>query len=143
MKRSLVLIIMMLYGGIIGCTGATGTVKAASKLAVEIAPTSGATVSRADIRVSDGQLLLYGAVRRYHRVHLPGHVDVNVIAPDGAVVEQKQIKVPGLNSARKGRMDVPFLARLDSVPPEGSVIRFWYHAPGGENSACENLGLRS
>lgn len=143
MKRSLLLITMIFFGGLIGCAGATEPAKADPQWSVEIAPTSVATVFRADIRASDDQLLLSGAVRRYYRIHLPGHVDVNVIAPDGTVIEQKQIRVPGLSSARKGRMDVPFLAKLDSVPPEGSVIRFRYHAPAGENSECENLGLRS
>lgn len=130
-------------GGLTGCAGATGAVKVDPQWAVEIAPTSGATVSRAGIRASDDQIILSGAERRYHRVHLPVHIDVDVITPDGAVVEQKQIRVPGLSSARKGRMDVPFQAKLDSVPPEGSVVRLRYHAPGGEASACEKLGLRS
>ncbi|WP_155876063.1 hypothetical protein [Desulfuromonas sp. AOP6] len=108
-----------------------------------IVPTPGATVSRADIHASDDQIVLSGAERRYHRVHLPVHIDVDVITPDGAVVEQKQIRVPGLSSARKGRMDVPFQTKFDSVPPEDSGARLRHHAPGGEASACEKLGLRS
>ena len=134
---------MMIFSALVGCTGTMGPAKAAPQWVVEIAPTPVATVSRADVRASGDQFLLSGEVRRYYRIHLPGHVDVDVIAPDGTVVEQKQITVPGLSSARRGRMDGSFLSKLESVPPKGSVVRFRYHAPGSEDSACEKFVHRS
>lgn len=62
--------------------------------------------------------------RSFTRGLIPGHVDVNLIAPDGVIV--RTISVP-LQKRRATSGMVYFRATLDIQPPPGSTVRVTHH----------------
>lgn len=78
----------------------------------------------------DGDVFVVsGRVKRMHKVHMPGHLDLAVYSSDGTLLAQKTTRIHGLRSNRKGVLIRPFSFRLGMVPPEGAKIRLQYHTP--------------
>lgn len=112
-----------------GCAAQAKRSTAPPPFAVKIVPTGPHYVTEGRVGRSGDGLVVAGTVRRPHEVQLPGHVVVEVLGPDGELVAWKRVVIPGLTSNRKGFMDLPFLVRLDFLPPPGSTVRLWYHGP--------------
>lgn len=116
--------------------GAGVTPAAASSISVEIDSTSYVTVSEARAVQADNRLKISGIITRLGEVHLPGHVDLLLLAADGSLLEKRRISVPGLQSNRKGRMGIRFGTALDLSVPAGSRAILRYHAPGELRKNC-------
>lgn len=67
-------------------------------------------------------LLVRGEVRRRHggRSPIPGHIDVQIIGPDGDVLADTSI---GYHRRSAKWRSASFYTRLETVPPPGSTIR--------------------
>jgi hypothetical protein len=107
-------------------------------LAVQSSGTS-VTISRADVYREGQGFVVTGKVRRLHEIKLSGHVDLSVCSADGTPLSQKTTQVSGLNSNRRGYLELPFRFRLDFVPPDGARMTLKYHAPAaddGEHLTC-------
>ena len=109
---------------------------AASPIAVDISPTPYVTISKAQVVQEGTGVKVTGTVTRFSKVHLPGHVDLVLLAEDGALLEKRRISVPGLHSNRMGRMDLRFVTEMDISLPAGSRALLRYHAPGAPQSDC-------
>jgi hypothetical protein len=97
---------------------------------LEVVPTSPATVSTATATREGEELVISGTVRKPHRFHLPGHVDIVVCGPDGTMLGVvRQHLAAGYLTSRGGAKTVRFTARLHLTPPPGSTVRLRYHAP--------------
>jgi hypothetical protein len=103
---------------------------------VDISPTPYVTISKAQVVQEGTGVKVSGTVTRFSKVHLPGHVDLILLAEDGAMLEKRRISVPGLHSNRKGRMDIRFVTEIDIFLPAGSRAVLRYHAPGARQSDC-------
>jgi hypothetical protein len=108
----------------------------ASPVSVEISATPYVTVSKAHVVQEDNRFKIIGTVTRVGKVHLPGHVDLVLLAEDGTLLEKRRISVPGLNSNRRGRMDIRFVAAFDLSPPAGARAVLRYHTPGAPQKVC-------
>jgi len=93
---------------------------------VETVPTSIVSVSRADIFLENGRLVVTGSLRRMHELKMPGHVDIVVCGPAG-LLERRSLPVPGLASKRGGARDLPFTASFELLPPPGAKVVVRYH----------------
>lgn len=107
-----------------------------SSIPVEIQPTSYVTVAEARAMQEGTLLKVSGTLTRPGEVHLPGHVDLVVFTEDGAMLEKRRISVPGLNSNRRGRIDLRFVASFDLSLPAGSRAVLRYHVPGAPQEDC-------
>ena len=103
---------------------------------VEIESTPYVTVSNASAVQAGNHFKISGNVTRRGKVPFPGHVDLVVLAEDGAVLEKKKIPIPGLNSKRKGRMDIRFDTVLDFDLPVNAHVILRYHSPGDSQKRC-------
>jgi hypothetical protein len=113
-----------------GCATHRSALTERSDISLEIVPQSSSVrISRTDAYREGEGFVVAGKVRRPHEIQLPGHVDLSVCSPDGTSLAQKTTQVAGLNSNRRGSLELPFRFRLDFVPPEGAKIRLKYHAP--------------
>ncbi|OKY76499.1 MAG: hypothetical protein BM485_04520 [Desulfobulbaceae bacterium DB1] len=86
-------------------------------------------VGSANVYEKNDKLIVSGSVNRASgsRGRIRGHVDINVIDPDGKLLTRQTtaLLLPA-NSHSNGRSS-RFLAYLDSVPPPGSVIQVAAH----------------
>jgi hypothetical protein len=92
------------------------------------------------------ELVITGEVRRLNTAFSGmGHVDVAVVSPSGAVINQANVvytpkilpKTPGARKHRPSRFEV----RLSCVPPKGSIIRLAYHGKPAQDDPlldCED-----
>ena len=102
-------------------------------LFVEPIPSSRVLLSNITAKQEGDELLITGEVRRTNTAFSGmGHVDVAVVSPSGAVINQTNIPytpkiLPKTPGARKHRPS-HFEARLSCVPPKGSIIRLAYHS---------------
>lgn len=125
-KRFLFLGTCCLASVLMSCAPAIPDSVELRQIEIEKISTSVAVVSKADIFLDDGGLVVSGILRRMHEVKAPGHVDIVICSPDGTI-EQKSVAVPGLSSKRRGAMNLPFRTHFPSVPPAGSKIVLRYH----------------
>ncbi len=104
-----------------------------------VAPMTPLKVNWAKAYQEGDSFVVSGRVKRMHRVHLPGHLDLAIYASDGTLLAQETTRIQGLSSNRKGVLNLPFRFRLAMVPPEGAKIRIQYHAPASANTelSCE------
>jgi hypothetical protein len=116
---------LSLFAG--GCAASRPLVDPDQQIPVEIRPTSPVVVSEAQAFRQEGEVLVSGSLKRPVRVRMPGHVDVLFLRSDGSRLDERQIKVVGLNSHRHGLQEVRFRASLDLELPEGSSAVFSYH----------------
>jgi hypothetical protein len=103
-------------------------------------------ITRARVYREGESLVVVGKLQRPHIVRLPGHVDIVICAPDGALLGQEAVKVPGLSSRRKGVAKLPFSARFSLIPPAGTKVVLRYHAPPfgtEEDLRCHRAQRRS
>lgn len=118
---------LSLFAG--GCAASRPTVDPEQQIPVEIRPTSPVTVSKAQAFSQDGEVLVRGTLERPIRIRMPGHVDVLFLRPDGSPIAEKQVKVFGLRSKRRGMQEIQFRANFDLELPPGASAVFTYHAP--------------
>ena len=116
--------------------GAGLSYAATSPIIVDISPTPYVSVSKAHVLQEETGVKVFGAVTRFSKVHVPGHVDLLLFAEDGALLEKRRISVPALHSNRKGRMDIPFVTEIDISLPAGSRAVLHYHASGARQGDC-------
>jgi len=134
----LVLIIMLTLTGCAEQRKATTTEpKISLDYSPEYAPVltakTSVTVSQARAYRDGDEFVISGRVKRLHEIHMPGHVDLAICAPDGDVFIQETTRVPSLNSKRKGFLELPFRFRLQTIPPDGSRVKLQYHAPASKD----------
>lgn len=72
-------------------------------------------------------LLVRGEVRRRYggRSPIPGHIDVQIVGPDGEMLEDASV---GYHRHSAKWRSASFYVRLESVPPRGSTIRVQHDA---------------
>ncbi|APG27132.1 hypothetical protein A7E78_04350 [Syntrophotalea acetylenivorans] len=104
-----------------------------SAYSVVVAPMTPVKVSWAKAYQDGDVFVVSGKVKRMHRVHLPGHLDLAIYASDGTLLAQESTHIQRLRSNRKGVLILPFSFRLAMIPPEGAKIRLQYHAPASGN----------
>lgn len=137
MKRKIPFSLSLLLYALTLTAGTPNLVHAdASSIRVDIEPTSYVTVSKALAVQEENRIKISGVLTRPSIVHLTGHIDLVVFAPDGSVVDKKRIRVTGLRSKLKRRMDIPFGAVLDAGIPAGSQVILRYHSPGDPQGRC-------
>jgi hypothetical protein len=146
MKKVMFSILAMTLGFLIsGCaaqqaaqaTGEQVSLDYSPEYSVVVSPVSSVTISEARAYREGEEFVISGRVRRTHEINLPGHVDLAVCASDGTMLAQETMRVYGLHSNRKGVIELPFVFRLNFIPPKGAKIRIAYHAPSsGEELTC-------
>jgi len=94
---------------------------------IEKISTTGASVSHAEAYTRGTNLVVAGKVSRWHKVSVPGHVDVVIYDAHGALLGVSKKSLPGIMSRRKGRLDFAFSASFDFIPPAGAFIQVQYH----------------
>ncbi|WP_298039383.1 hypothetical protein [uncultured Desulfuromonas sp.] len=115
-----------------------GKARAMEPLLLEIVPTSVASVSEATV-VQDGEgLLVKGAVRKFHRFYLPGHVDVMILDAGGNPLGRAKAPLSGYASRRGGVKEARFAARFECSAPQGATVKVRYHAAGSDAKEVEN-----
>jgi hypothetical protein len=134
MKSMVIVSLALLFQAFALGAGASHAV--ASPISVEISSTPYVTISKAHAVQEDNRIKISGTLTRPGEVHLPGHVDLLLLAADGTLLEKRRIPVPGLHSNRKGRMEIRFGAALDLSVPAGSRAVLRYHAPGDPRENC-------
>lgn len=112
-----------------GCALSRPGMTVENSVALDIVPTAVASVSEARAVQNGEDLIISGKVKKYHRFLLPGHVDIVVCDPQGAVIAQETPRLTGYASKRGGVKEGRFSARLRLTPPEGSAVHVKYHAP--------------
>jgi len=96
-------------------------------------PATPVTVKETRVYREGDHLMVSGKVMRMHKVHLPGQMVLTVCAQDGTPLSRETKRMAGLESARKGRMELPFRFRLEALPPEGAMIFLKYRARTAHN----------
>lgn len=125
-----------------GCTAHRAETAAKKQYSFEYSPAfssvtslkGSVTVSQVKAYQEGNEFVVSGQIKRMHKVHLPGHVDLAVCGPDGTLLVQETTRIPSLMSKRRGVLQLPFRFRLDMVPPKGAKIRLEYHAPASERA---------
>ncbi|MFA5515192.1 MAG: hypothetical protein WDA20_02805 [Desulfuromonadales bacterium] len=112
-----------------GCAASRPAAAPEQAILVRIQPTSPVGLSQVQALRRDGRVLVSGRVNRPAPIHLPGHVDVLFLRPDGSTLFAQQIDVVGLHSMRHGRQEIPFAAAVDGELPADARAVFSYHAP--------------
>lgn len=137
MKRKLIVSLVLLFQALTLNAGVPDLAYADHPfIPVEIESTPYVTVSNASAVQTGNRFKVSGNVTRRGKVPLPGHVDLIVLAEDGAVLEKKKFFIPGLDSKRKGRMDIRFDTALDFDLPVNSRVIQRYHSPGDSQKRC-------
>ena len=104
-----------------------------------ISPKNSVTISRSRAYQDGAEFVVTGRVKRMHKVQLPGHIDLAICTPDGALLVQETARVPSLASNRKGVLELPFSFRMQTIPPEGSKVRLQYHATSSRDEELSCL----
>ena len=105
-----------------GCSLTRNNLFANGTLSLERVHTEGITVIDAQAYSENDTLIVSGhVVRRDFRTPSRGHIDITVVSPDGKVLERTTARHPIVSKGR--RRSAAFKARLDSVPPKGSIVR--------------------
>jgi hypothetical protein len=137
MKRKILFSVSLLLQALALTAGTPNLVQAdASAIRVGIESTPYVTVSKARAVQENDKLKISGVLTRPSVVHLTGHIDLVVFGPDGSLVEKKRIRVTGLRSKLKRRIDIPFAAVLEPGLAAGSQVILRYHAPGDPQGKC-------
>jgi hypothetical protein len=117
---------------------------------VKVLPSSKEYVSRVYVYQEGNEMVVAGGVktRRFAVLANGGHVDVVVIAPDGALIDQRSISHSPFR--RKGNPEPSFKTRIPLVPQPGTTVRLAYHHPSqamvanafdcGQNAAAPKAG---
>jgi len=101
-------------------------------VSVETVPGKRVNILWTDVYQDGEDLVIYGVVQRHSHSSYPikTHVDVNIFAPDGTVLQQTRtpdIYVPR-RLAGKGISWKRFEVRLPTTPPRGSLVRIVSHS---------------
>ena len=129
-----------------GCTSLHSSPAQMEGLFIEHVHSSRVSLSNIIVGQEGDELVITGEVRRLNTAFSGmGHVDVAVVSPDGAVMNQAHIdyqpkilpKTPGARKHRPSHFEV----RLRCVPPKGSLIRVAYHGKPAQDDPlldCED-----
>ncbi|MCF6179336.1 MAG: hypothetical protein L3J63_08115 [Geopsychrobacter sp.] len=127
-----------------GCaTPRLANMEKGSAYQVKLTPTSPVTVTQVRAYRNGDEFVVSGRVKRMHRVLSPGRVALDICGPDGVLIKQKEIRVSGLSSRRKGRQELPFKFKIESVPPAGSTIHVQYRsfATAQVKAKCSKINM--
>lgn len=110
-----------------GCTTMPHDLGRDGKVSVETIPSRYGHVSRVSVLASETGVRVAGEVHgsTHRRGYILGHVDIEVIYPDGTM--QEIISFMYRNRGGKSRA-TPFSVEVPFVVPEGSTIRVIHHA---------------
>lgn len=132
--------------GLEGCASRQSSPEHAEDLFVEHIHSTRVSLSNIIVAQEGDELVITGEVRRLNAAFSGmGHVDVAVVSPSGAVINQTNAdytpkilpKTPGARRHRPSHFGV----RLRCVPPKGSIIRVAYHGKPAQDDPlldCED-----
>lgn len=111
-----------------GCTlGAKDLIHEGS-VRLETVPSRHAKFARIHVYQSGPDMTLYGALYKRYQVSVPrrlsGHVDVQVLDPDGALLQQVPARI---HRKDKRWRRAWFRLRISETLPEGSTLRLRHH----------------
>jgi hypothetical protein len=150
-KRISLYLLMIWYLAVMGigfggCASRYSSLDHMEGLFVEHIHSSRVSLSNIVVGQEGDELVISGEVRRLNTAFSGmGHVDVAVVSPGGAVINQVNAaytpkilpKTPGARKHRPSR----FLVRMYCAPPKGSTIRVAYHGKPAEDDPlldCED-----
>ncbi|MFH1217285.1 MAG: hypothetical protein V1706_12355 [Pseudomonadota bacterium] len=86
-------------------------------------------VSSVNVYEQNEKLVVFGSMNRTfgYRGKIRGHVDIDVIGPDGTTLTTQTTAHPFPGNSHANARYSRFFAYLDSVPPAGSVIQVAAH----------------
>jgi hypothetical protein len=97
-------------------------------VSLEFVPNKGIPVSKAYVYQDGGDLVILGKVKRsYGSANVTGHVDIEILDPDGITLKKTTATHVPRIVRRKGARETSFTVRLPIIPPKGASIRLSYH----------------
>ena len=105
-----------------GCTGGGKNLVRDGVVEIETVPSRQAAITSLRVAQNGPNMMLRGRVQRrpigWGRI--PGHIDVELVGPDGSVLEKTRA---GYRQRSIKSRYAEFHGRLDTTPPAGSTIR--------------------
>ncbi len=96
---------------------------------VEYVPSKGVYVSKAYVYQYGDELVISGKVRRpYGSFAVTGHVDIEMLDPEGTTSKKTTATHIPRIVRRKGPRDASFTVRLPIILPKGATVRLGYHS---------------
>lgn len=110
----------------IGCASNSKDLTRTQSFDIKKVGTQWTTISDVSVVQEGNKKMVRGKVRRrmYSRVRIPGHIDVKVVGPSGAILEEQSVK-HRKRSIKARHAD--FVFELKGEPPVGSVIHLIHH----------------
>jgi hypothetical protein len=100
-------------------------------VSINFARTTSVSVAKAEIiDISNQKLVIAGQLNRPHRLPMAGHLHSFSYSTNGDLITESKHRILGLNSKRKGLMQVPFKISIEEVLEETDRIFLEYHGPG-------------
>jgi hypothetical protein len=121
-SSTVILLVMLLAVPVIGNS---------KEVSIDFARTSSVSVVKAEIiDNSDQELVIAGQLNRPHRLPMAGHLHAFSYLTNGDLITESKHRILGLNSKRKGFMQVPFKISIEEALEETDRIFLEYHSPG-------------
>ena len=139
-----ILIILLAGIGFMGCALDRLNLAESGIVQIERMPSSNKSILGVKAFADNDQLVINGRVKRHSASFVDGggHIDIAVVGPEGAILEQLSTRyVPRIIPRWKmrGMRGSYFEVRLPDVPPAGSTVRIAYHKnaiPAGRTLDC-------
>ncbi len=105
---------------------------------VEYVPSKGVYVSKTYVYQDGDELVISGKVRRpYGSFAVAGHVDIEMLDPEGTTFKKTiATHIPRI-VRRKGPRDASFTVRLPIILPKGATVRVGYHSSLDKALSCK------
>ncbi len=105
---------------------------------VEYVPSKGVYVSKTYVYQDGDELVISGKVRRpYASFAVAGHVDIEMLDPEGTTFKKTiATHIPRI-VRRKGPRDASFTVRLPIILPKGATVRVGYHSSLDKALSCK------
>lgn len=116
--------------GLAGCATAPVNLARDGAVTVETVSSPAAWVWYAEPRAGAGKAWVSGEVirRREWPADRPGHVDIEVLGPDGSPLTQATTPLRPVRTGGGDTLRLAFSVPLNSRPPAGSTVRVIHHA---------------
>lgn len=124
------LIALPVLGTVAGCGLFPPTLVDQGIVKVDIQKTRPISVSTATVYRDDGQTVVRGEARFPPWVRhgiFRGHVDVELLLPDGEIVSQHDIRLTPRNRSGEHGRKATFISRFDIEPPRVTTALIQYH----------------
>lgn len=116
--------------GLAGCAADPANRARDGGVTVEMVSSPAALVWYAEPQAGAGKTWVAGEVirRREWPADRPGHVDLEVLGPDGTPLARAEVPLQSVRTAGGDTRRLAFTVPLDQRPPPGGTVRVMHHA---------------